>query len=326
MKSWDRLLVLCLVVLVAIPSVAALTFAYRNRWKGASAMSAESARWIKVPIVQDATETAFVNLQGGKIIRVQTSGDNGWTGGTEWIGVKFATRDSTTYGQMALPVLSSQAGRPPTTLCVAPVSVLNTGPMIAPGWANPDVGTTFPILGSYAQDNLGTWYAAMYPYNWVQFTIMDSEYNPTPIAADDGTNFILLLVIPPEDAPKPWEPAGAGYQVIPVQFADNQSSSPEVDLGDSRIVGFYLPAEWVTAEVTFTIIVEPGVSGGGLWTPTSTGLTEYILGPLGAQNVYYLDPAILAGFRYIMINSGSQTNGATTQTDEPVVKLIVRPV
>ena len=105
----------------------------------------------------------------------------------------------------------------------------------------------------------------------------------------------------------------------PATIATGTAVSDAVDLGSSSLVGLATPAGWTTAVITFQVSID-----GTTYFDYETALgAEVTLASTAASRYRALDPADLAGVRYLKVRSGTSA-APVNQTGGDVIQLVTR--
>lgn len=106
------------------------------------------------------------------------------------------------------------------------------------------------------------------------------------------------------------------YADLTATIASGQTTSPEVDLGGSTLVGLFMPAAFTGTAITFTT----AATTGGTFVAVYDSSGNAISATVSTSRYVALSPTTFAGLRFIKLVSGSSEGGNRTIT------LATRPV
>ena len=113
----------------------------------------------------------------------------------------------------------------------------------------------------------------------------------------------------------PYVPTGA--QVFNAVIDSGASLSPAVDLIDTRLFGFVMPAAWTAAAMTFSVSAD-GVTYNDLYDDTGT---EVNLTVSASKFIALSNPQRFLGIRYLKVRSGT-TGSAVNQGAARTIQLV----
>jgi len=124
---------------------------------------------------------------------------------------------------------------------------------------------------------------------------------------DDGTKTLRTT---------PQSVAAPTKTVVTATITSGQSASAAVDLGGSSICGLICPA----ALTGTSLSIQGASTSGGTYTTLKDILGNAATFSFTANQAYYVDPIVTAGFQYIKILS------TTNEGADRAVTLLTRPV
>lgn len=122
---------------------------------------------------------------------------------------------------------------------------------------------------------------------------------------------VLLLLLPPNPA---LAVTAASFADLRAQttavIANGTTTTPEIDLGGTEIVGIQMPAAFTGTTVTFLA----ATATGGTYQAVTDGTGSNISKTVAASKYIAIDPTLFRGIRYVEIVSGASEGGARTLT------------
>lgn len=100
----------------------------------------------------------------------------------------------------------------------------------------------------------------------------------------------------------------AEVDYVTVTIAQNQSLSPEIDIGNKSLVGIVIPTTWTTAGLSFQVSPDGGTTWGEV---TTVAGAPYAIGSVtGGTLAFYVavDPTTLRGAMALKVRSGTQAS------------------
>jgi hypothetical protein len=86
-----------------------------------------------------------------------------------------------------------------------------------------------------------------------------------------------------------------------ITVASNATTSAEVDLGGTNIVGLQMPAAFTGTTVTFLV----ATASGGTYQPLVDGAGSAVSKTVAASKYVGIDPTLFRGVRFVKLVSGS---------------------
>jgi hypothetical protein len=93
-------------------------------------------------------------------------------------------------------------------------------------------------------------------------------------------------------------------------IASGQTTSAEVDLGGTEIVGLQLPASFTGSSITFQV----ATASGGTYQDMKDGAGNSVSKTVSQGQYIAIDPALFRGIRFVKLVSGSSEGAARAIT------------
>lgn len=107
--------------------------------------------------------------------------------------------------------------------------------------------------------------------------------------------------------------------LVSVSISSGQSLSPSVDLGGLRLFGIVMPSAWTTANLTFQMSQDGGVTWNNMY---DTNGTE-IVAQASTSRYIAFDPILFSGVQMLRLRSGTSSS-AVAQGSDRVLQILLR--
>lgn len=108
---------------------------------------------------------------------------------------------------------------------------------------------------------------------------------------------------------------------IPITIASGQSLSGALNLGGLRLFGIVMPSVWTTANITFQMSPDNGVTWQNVYDSSGNEVTV----TTGTSRYIAMDATVLASIQWLQVRSG--TNGTpVNQAQNSALTLILRSI